>query len=241
MVTKDERSRAGAALAAVDGHEVGTGAGALHARCQLKPKRPFPDCRLNAYRQTCLGGDGLHQLEQSVDIAECRVSGGALAVHPTGTPRMAAISGVTLAPGSMPPRPGLAPWLSLISMARIRGGGRHLIDQTGKAECAVVIATAEVAGADLPDEVAAVEVVRRHPPSPVVCRAPAMAAPLLSAVMAAPLSDPKLIAETLTNDEGRKALARRRAPPSTFAPAEARPARDAQVRHPGPTPGTPRA
>ena len=31
---------------------------------------------------------------------------------------MAATSGVTLAPGNMPPSPGLAPWLSLISMAR---------------------------------------------------------------------------------------------------------------------------
>lgn len=36
---------------------------------------------------------------------------------PIGTPRAAAISGVTLAPGSTPPWPGLAPWLSLISMS----------------------------------------------------------------------------------------------------------------------------
>jgi hypothetical protein len=35
---------------------------------------------------------------------------------PTGTPRAAAISGVTLGPGSTPPWPGLAPWLSLISI-----------------------------------------------------------------------------------------------------------------------------
>ena len=33
-----------------------------------------------------------------------------------GTPRASAISGVTLAPGSTPPWPGLAPWLSLISI-----------------------------------------------------------------------------------------------------------------------------
>jgi hypothetical protein len=46
---------------------------------------------------------------------------GLLQSTPTGTPRMAAISGVTLAPGSMPPRPGLAPWLSLSSMARMAG------------------------------------------------------------------------------------------------------------------------
>ncbi len=35
---------------------------------------------------------------------------------PTGTPRAAAISGVTLGPGSTPPWPGLAPWLSLSSI-----------------------------------------------------------------------------------------------------------------------------
>jgi hypothetical protein len=36
--------------------------------------------------------------------------------RPWGTPRMAAISGVSLAAGNTPPRPGLAPWDSLISM-----------------------------------------------------------------------------------------------------------------------------
>ena len=35
---------------------------------------------------------------------------------PMGTCRMAEISGVILAAGSTPPRPGLAPWLSLISI-----------------------------------------------------------------------------------------------------------------------------
>jgi len=32
-------------------------------------------------------------------------------------PRISAISGVTFAPGSIPPSPGLAPWESLISIA----------------------------------------------------------------------------------------------------------------------------
>ncbi len=48
--------------------------------------------------------------------AECEL--GLMTVRPTGTPRTRAISGVTLAPGSTPPSPGLAPWLSLISTAR---------------------------------------------------------------------------------------------------------------------------
>jgi hypothetical protein len=49
MVTEDQRSRAGATLAAVDSHEVDAPAGTRHARCQLKPERPFPDRRLDAY------------------------------------------------------------------------------------------------------------------------------------------------------------------------------------------------
>ena len=35
---------------------------------------------------------------------------------PTGTMRASAISSVTLAPGRMPPCPGLAPWDTLISI-----------------------------------------------------------------------------------------------------------------------------
>ena len=50
MVAEDERGRAGAAFAAVDGHEVDARAGAGHARGQLKPKRPLPDRRLDADR-----------------------------------------------------------------------------------------------------------------------------------------------------------------------------------------------
>ena len=36
--------------------------------------------------------------------------------RPGGTPRVAAISALTLCAGRMPPCPGLAPWLSLISI-----------------------------------------------------------------------------------------------------------------------------
>jgi hypothetical protein len=40
---------------------------------------------------------------------------------------------------------------------------------------------------------------------------------LFSAVIAAALRDPKLIADRLTRDDGRKARRRARAPPSTLA------------------------
>ena len=49
-----------------------------------------------------------------VPNAECRA--GLTQSTPTGTPRAAAISGVTLGPGNTPPWPGLAPWLSLSSI-----------------------------------------------------------------------------------------------------------------------------
>ena len=44
------------------------------------------------------------------------------------------------------------------------------------------------------------------PPSPVVCSAPAMAQPLLSASTACPLSEPKLMADTFTTDDGPERL-----------------------------------
>jgi hypothetical protein len=40
---------------------------------------------------------------------------------PACTPRVAAISGVTFRPGSTPPWPGLAPWLSLTSIILTAG------------------------------------------------------------------------------------------------------------------------
>jgi hypothetical protein len=53
-------------------------------------------------------------ISTGVENAECRA--GETQSTPTGTPRALAISGVTLEPGKMPPWPGLAPWLSLISI-----------------------------------------------------------------------------------------------------------------------------
>ena len=54
-------------------------------------------------------------------------------------------------------------------------------------------------------------------PSPVFWKQPARAAPLLSASMALPDSEPKLMPEMLTTEEGRKACGRPRAAPITLA------------------------
>ena len=95
----------------------------------------------------------------SVDVAEGRWAAGLTQSLPIATPRICTISGVILAAGRMPPAPGLAPWLSLISTARglVAGDG---LDEALEAEAPLSVAAPEVPGAELPDEVAAVEVVR---------------------------------------------------------------------------------
>ena len=77
----------------------------------------------------------------------------------------------------------------------------------------MLVAAPEVGGADLEDDVAAVAVVRDSAPSPVFCRQSAIAAPLLSASMALPDSEPKLMPEMLTTEAGgRRAYDRADAP-----------------------------
>src|SRR5659263_405115 len=53
----------------------------------------------------------------SVGVLKVLCDGGDTTVFPMGTPRVAAISALTLAPGSTPPSPGLAPCDSLIEIA----------------------------------------------------------------------------------------------------------------------------
>ncbi len=54
---------------------------------------------------------------------------------------------------------------------------------------------------------------RDRPPSPRVVHAPGRGRPFVQSHHAADDNDPKLIAETLTNDSGRNAFARPRGPP----------------------------
>ena len=73
---------------------------------------------------------------------------------PSRTPRAAAISADTLAAGSTPPRPGLAPWLSLISSARTGAPATQILESL-QIEPPFIVAAAEVGGADLEDQLAA--------------------------------------------------------------------------------------
>ena len=125
--------------------------------------------------------------------------GGDTTVVPTGTPRVAAISALTLAPGSTPPSPGLAPWDSLIEMALTAGSCAFSANFVAS-KLPSCVAAAEVPRTDLPDQVAAGrQVVRTDPALAGVVGESAPAAPPLSASIALADSAPKLIAETLSS------------------------------------------
>ena len=74
---------------------------------------------------------------------------------PMATPRILEISSETLAAGSTPPCPGLAPWLILSSTILIWSSLATRANSSGLND-AVAVAAAEIAGADFPDDVAAV-------------------------------------------------------------------------------------
>ena len=81
---------------------------------------------------------------------------------PISTPRISAISFVILAAGNMPPKPGLAPWLSLISMARIEIFRDDIEELRFRRSDHLSRSAAEVTRTDLPDQVAAALVMHRH-------------------------------------------------------------------------------
>ena len=90
----------------------------------------------------------------STGVLNAEWRAGEMQSTPIGTPRASAISGVTLAPGSTPPWPGLAPCDSLISIILTCGSCACAANRSGQ-NAAVVVAAAEIAAADLPDQVAA--------------------------------------------------------------------------------------
>ena len=117
---------------------------------------------------------------------------------PGRTPRVAAISGVTFEPGSTPPWPGFAPWLSLTSIIFTLRIGR-VRDEALLAETPVLVATTEIARRDFPDQVAAVHAVigADRALACVVRETALLRAAVQRAGSRCPTSAPKLIAEML--------------------------------------------
>ena len=152
--------------------------------------------------------------ESTSENAECR--DGDAQSTPSGMPRISEISLLTLAAGSSPPRPGFAPCDSLISIARI-GADSTTALSFSRSKCP---SSSRQPKYDVPICSTRSPPCRWYgdsPPSPVLCMQPACLAPALSALIALPDIDPKLIAEMFTTERGRNALARPRGPPSTFA------------------------
>ncbi len=108
---------------------------------------------------------------------------------PGRMPRIRAISSVTLAPGSRPPRPGFAPWLILISSARTGADATRSLSRS---------MSKRPSSSRHPKYAVPIWKTRspplrwyaEMPPSPVLCMHPAMAAPRLSASIAGPDSEP---------------------------------------------------
>ncbi len=117
---------------------------------------------------------------------------------PASTPRASAISGVTFSPGRMPPCPGLAPWDSLTSIIfyLVESGiaGEPLF-----VESAVFVATSEVSGTNLPDQISAwfPVIADMEPFAGIVIEVPHLCASILRLRMALADNEPKLIAEML--------------------------------------------
>ena len=119
-VGEDQGRGAGPALAAVDGHEVDPASLARHHVGEVAPEPQVAHRRLDAHRQPGLRGEQLHEVQHRVDVVELRVPRRAQAVHAHAARRGSRRSpGRPSRAGSTPPRPGFAPWLSLISSARI--------------------------------------------------------------------------------------------------------------------------
>ena len=159
-----QRRRAGAALAAVDDRRSRASPPRRPSPCRwprkstreprqsLKPAGlPPASSRIRATNSTSSRG-----------VENTRWYDGDTHFSPFGTPRASAISWVTLAPGSTPPMPGLAPWLSL-SETILTWSSAAVSRELVRVEVAVLGAGAEVAAADLPDQVAALAVVRAEP------------------------------------------------------------------------------
>ena len=170
-VGEDQRRRARPALAAVDRHVVDPAAGARHQRDQFVPEPQVADGRLDPDRQPGLVGEHLDEVEQPVDVGELRVPRRADAVHALRHPARRGDLRRHLDAGqhTTEPRLGALAELDLQRAHRRRG---HRVLEPGEVEAAVLVTAAEVAAADLVDQVAAAAVVGRDAALAAVLQAP---------------------------------------------------------------------
>ena len=141
---------------------------------------------------------------------------------PAGMPRISAISGADLrAPGSMPPSPGLAPWDSLISIARTGADATRSLSRA-RSKRPSRVAAAEVAVPIWKTRSPPLRWYGDSPPSPVFCRQPAIAAPRLSASIALPDSDAEAHPGDVDHRRRPERVAPARGPPEHLGRRERR-------------------
>src|SRR5690349_682175 len=73
MVRENERGRTRSSFAAINGDEIHPAAGSDHLSGKLPPEPLVTDGGLDTYRKTGRVGELLHEVEHTVDIAECRM------------------------------------------------------------------------------------------------------------------------------------------------------------------------
>ena len=133
--------------------------------------------------------------------SKSRVAAGEMQSSPIGTPRIAAISSVTLAAGSTPPMAGLGALaeLQFDHLDLVVGGDLRRIVRESKQPSGR--AAAEIARADLPDQVAAVlAVIGADAALAGVMGEAALSRAAVERADRVGLSAPKLIAEMLNTE-----------------------------------------
>jgi hypothetical protein len=161
-VGEQQRRSAGAALPAVDRHEVDPRPVGRHEPGELLPELEVADRGLDAHRQPRPVGEQLDPVEHAVDVAELGVPRGADAVDALGDAAGLGDLGRDLLAGQVPAEARLRA-LAELDLDRAHGPAGHDVLEPGEVEAAGGVAAAEVGRADLQHELAAVAVVAGQP------------------------------------------------------------------------------
>ena len=130
---------------------------------QILPKLHLADRRFNADRQSARLGQILDEIEHAVDIAEHRMSGRAGAINShRDAPRGGDLAG-DLGFGEHPAQTGLRP-LAEFDLDSPHWVGGHHVEKLLLVESALAVAGAKVTRPQLPDQIAALEMVLGNTP-----------------------------------------------------------------------------
>lgn len=161
VIAERQRRRSGSALAAVDREEVRTGAGRRHPIGELPPEAEVTDRRLDAHGQAGRVRESLDERDQPGHVGEGRVGRGARAVPVGGDTAHAGDLLRDLRCGQQPSETGLGA-LGQLDLDRPDGCLGDAREQPVEREVPGRVATAEVTGPDLEDQLAAVQMRGRE-------------------------------------------------------------------------------